>query len=232
MKIGIVAAMEEEKRLLIEEMDIQQETDIAGWTFIQGRLRNQEIVLVQSGIGKVMSAIATTLLIHHFNVKRVLNTGSAGGLGEQLEIGDVVIATELAYSDVDVTAFGYEYGQLPKMPVRFQSAIDGIDHVIQAANAVGLKATTGLIVSADAFIHQEEQYQSIFHHFPDVLATEMEGAAIAHVCHTFGVECIVIRAVSDKPLSGHSAMSFDEFVLLAGKKSAEMIGVYLESLSN
>ncbi|MCQ9209443.1 5'-methylthioadenosine/adenosylhomocysteine nucleosidase [Granulicatella seriolae] len=230
MKIGIVAAMEEEKHYLLERMHISGEVEIAGWTFVAGQLAGKRVVLVQSGIGKVMSAIATTLLIHHFKVDFVINTGSAGGLGKGLKIGDVVIANNLAYSDVDVTGFNYDYGQLPGLPARFETSHKFLDGALEAAKEVGLQAHVGLIVSADAFIHTEAPRQAILRHFPDVLATEMEGAAIAQTCYTFKVPFLVIRAISDIPESGESAVSFDQFIVTAGKKSAQMVCLYIKHM--
>ena len=93
MKFGIIAAMEEEKRLLEEEMTIEKKTTVANWEFIEGTLVGQSIVLVQSGIGKVMSALAAGILIDRFGVDLVINTGSAGGFDTTLEIGDIVIGT-------------------------------------------------------------------------------------------------------------------------------------------
>ena len=231
MKYGIIAAMEEEKQLLEERLEQKQESIIAGWHFLEGTLMGQPVVLVQSGIGKVMSAIATTLLIQQYHVDFVINTGSAGGLQAFLGIGDVVVATELAYSDVDVTAFGYEYGQLPKMPVRYQCDKSLLPTMIRAAQQIGLTATSGLIVSADSFIHTMPQYDFLLQQFPDVYATEMEGAAIAQVCHMFEIPFLIIRAISDLPKSGTSAVSFDEFIIEAGRKSAEMVCVYLQTVS-
>ena len=230
MRIGIIAAMAEEKKLLEERMELTKIHKIAGWEFFEGKLANQEVIVVQSGIGKVMSAIATTLLIEKFGAGLIINTGSAGGLDKSLQIGDVVVASELAYSDVDVTAFGYDYGQLPQMPTRYKTQDDFIEQTIKAAEETGLRATKGLIVTADSFIHRKDQLDDIMKHFPDVYATEMEGAAIAQVCHTFDVPCLVIRAMSDIPESGTSAVSFDEFIIEAGKKSAEMVCLLLQNI--
>lgn len=230
MKIGIIAAMEEEKRLLVSSMTITQEKEIAGWTFHEGTLQGKSIVLVQSGIGKVMSAVATTLLVNHFGVDFVINTGSAGGFGVDMNIGDIVVATELAYSDADVTAFQYEYGQMPGMPARFKAAAINRPLLNQVAKDVELPIHYGLIVSADSFIHREDQRQDILNHFPDVLASEMEGAAIAQACYALGVPVLVIRAISDMPEKGTSAVDFDTFIVEAGKKSAQIVEQILKQL--
>ena len=217
MKFGIIAAMEEEKRLLEEEMTIEKKTTVANWEFIEGTLVGKNIVLVQSGIGKVMSALATGILIDRFGVDLVMNTGSAGGFGTTLEIGDIVIGTELA-----------AYGQMPGMPARFAMNQDFLPSIEQAIAKVDLKSHTGLIVSSDSFIHTREQRTHILKHFPDVMASEMEGAAIAQACHAFGVPFIVIRAISDIPERGTSAVDFDTFIVQAGKRSAQMVHQLLQ----
>lgn len=230
MKIGIIAAMEEEKRLLLEAMNVQREEQIAGWTFHEGELDGQAIVLVQSGIGKVMSAIATTLLVNHFEVTLVINTGSAGGFGTDMNIGDIVVATELAYSDADVTAFNYVYGQMPGMPARFTTQKLDKQLLKQITASVDLNVHYGLVVSADSFIHRQDQREMILQHFPDVLATEMEGAAIAQACHALNVPVIVVRAISDMPEKGTSAVDFDTFIVEAGKKSAQIVQHLIKQL--
>ena len=219
MKFGIIAAMEEE---------IEKKTTVANWEFFEGTLVGKSIVLVQSGIGKVMSALATGILIDRFGVDLVINTGSAGGFGTTLEIGDIVIGTELAYCDADVTAFNYVYGQMPGMPARFTMNQDFLPSIEQAIAKVDLKSHTGLIVSSDSFIHTSEQRTHILKHFPDVMASEMEGAAIAQACHAFGVPFIVIRAISDIPERGTSAVDFDTFIVQAGKRSAQMVQQLLQ----
>lgn len=230
MKVGIIAAMEEEKRLLSEEMTIEQEVKIAGWTFLEGTLNGVSIVLVQSGIGKVMSSVTAALLIHHFNVTLVINTGSAGGFGTEMNIGDIVVATELAYSDADVTAFQYEYGQMPGMPARFQAQVIEDDVIEEIQSELKLSVFKGLVVSADSFIHREDQRLFILKHFPDVLATEMEGASIAQACYALQTPVIVVRAISDMPEKGTSAVDFDTFIVEAGRKSALIVHQLLHHL--
>lgn len=230
MKIGIIAAMEEEKRLLASEMNVEKEETIAGWTFLEGELQGRTIVLVQSGIGKVMSAVAATLLVNHFGVALVINTGSAGGFGTTMSIGDIVVATELAYSDADVTAFGYVYGQMPGMPARFEAAPVSESVILMIEGEVGLPVHRGLVVSADSFVHREDQRLAILEHFPDALATEMEGAAIAQACHALGVPVIVVRAISDMPQKGTSAVDFDTFIVQAGRQSAQIVTRLLSEL--
>ena len=119
MKLGIICAMEEELRTLVENLDNASKITRHGYVFHTGSIGRHEVVLVQSGIGKVMSAMAVTLLVEVFSVEGIINTGSAGAVNHELKIGDVVVADKLAYHDVDVTAFGYAFGQMAQQPLYF-----------------------------------------------------------------------------------------------------------------
>lgn len=221
MKVGIIGAMEEEIRTIKKELSNVVETTIAHATFFAGQYQQHQVVLVQSGIGKVNAALTTTLMIDHFDVDYLINTGSAGGIGEGLHIGDVVIANRLSYHDVDVTAFDYEKGQMAGMPLYYEADDMLVKKANEAATATGLTTHTGLIVSGDQFIHDQGQIDRIHQWFPEVLANEMEGTAIAQVAHQFNTPFVVIRAMSDVGDSDAS-VNFDDFILQAGAKSAEM----------
>lgn len=214
--------MEEEIKRLKEEITDETVTTIANQTFYDGMLHNKPVTVVRSGIGKVNASIATTLLIQEFKVDAVINTGSAGGIGKGLTIGDLVISTELAYNDTDNRDIGYTFGQIPQMPPRFPA-----DQLLQtmiekAATNVEWPVQSGLVVTGDTFISSEEQIVQIKEFFPEVLVTEMEGAAVAQTCLQFDVPCAVIRAVSDTA-DEEAEVTFDEFVVMAGKHSAELV---------
>ena len=121
MKIGIIAAMEQELVLLVEQLENKVEETVLGNTYYTGRLGKHDVVLVQSGVGKVMSAMSVAVLADHFGVDALINTGSAGAVAPGLKIGDVVVASKLAYHDVDLTAFGYDYGQMSMQPLYYES---------------------------------------------------------------------------------------------------------------
>ena len=230
MKIGIIGAMAEEIRLLRSTLSQQVEWQEAGAVFISGQLGEHQVVVVQSGIGKVLAGLTTALLISHYHVDILINTGSAGGIGTGLAIGDIVISDKLAYHDVDVTAFGYAVGQMAGMPLYYEADPQLIAAAQKASTKSQLHGKTGLIVSGDTFVHSPAQIAKIKEHFPEVLANEMEGAAIAQVAFQYQVPFVVIRAMSD---TGDEAASvnFDEFILEAGKKSAEMVIALIEELN-
>ncbi|MFS7422336.1 5'-methylthioadenosine/adenosylhomocysteine nucleosidase [Carnobacterium maltaromaticum] len=230
MKIGIIGAMEEEILLLKSKMSNKKEWTEAKADFIEGQIGEIEVVLVRCGIGKVNAALTTTLLLAKHDIDLIVNTGSAGGIGAGLHIGDVVIASEMAYHDVDATVFGYSIGQVPQMPARYIANRGIIEKTITAAKKTGLTPVKGLIVTSDSFIASQAQTDVILSNFPDALASEMEGAAIAQVCYQFDVPFVIIRAMSDVA-DEEAGVSFDEFIIEAGKKSAEMVLELVASLA-
>ncbi|WP_286783420.1 5'-methylthioadenosine/adenosylhomocysteine nucleosidase [Streptococcus sp. UBA4344] len=230
MRIGIIAAMEQELKLLVENLDNKAEHDVLGNTYYEGDLGNHQVVLVQSGIGKVMSAMSVAILADHFGVDAVINTGSAGAVAHDLNIGDVVVADKLVYHDVDVTAFGYDYGQMAGQPLYFESDKSFVDTFDQVLNEANVASKIGLIATGDSFIAGQDKIDAIKAAFPEVQAVEMEGAAIAQAAHNLHKPFIVVRAMSDT--AAHDAnITFDEFILEAGKKSAKILMEFLEKLA-
>ena len=216
MKAGIIGAMEPEVAILKGQLTNREVTEIAGFTFYQGQLNGDDVVIVQSGIGKVAAALATALLIDKFTPDYVVNTGSAGGFDQSLKVGDIVVSSEVRYHDVDLTVFGYEMGQLPANPAAYiphpqlvKAAEQGIEKLDNINTLVGLITTGDTFMAADADIAKARA------NFPTMAAVEMEGAAIAQTCHKFGVPFVVIRSMSD----------------IAGKESPNSFEAYLETAS-
>lgn len=231
MKIGILVAMEEEIKQLLEEITDETVREIANQTFYDGLIHGQPVTIVQSGIGKVNATIATTLLIQEFEVDSVINTGSAGGIGGGLSIGDLAIASRLSYNDADNRVFGYKFGQIPQMDVEYTADENLVTLIETHAKPLGWNVQKGLIVSGDSFISSQHQIEEIKEHFPEVLVTEMEGAAVAQTCRQFDIPFAVVRAVSDTA-DEVASMNFDEFVILAGQRSAELVLRLIESIKD
>ena len=230
MKIGIIAAMPEELVHLTQNLDKPQEVQVLGNTYYTGTIDKTEVVLVQSGIGKVMSAMSVAVLADHFQVEAIINTGSAGALAEGIAVGDVVIADKLVYHDVDVTAFGYAYGQMAGQPLYFESDKNFITRIQTNLSQLNQTWHLGLIATGDSFIAGDDKIASIKSHFPDVLAVEMEGAAIAQAAQALDLPFLVIRAMSDN--ANHEAsISFDEFIIEAGRRSAQVLLAFLKALN-
>lgn len=230
MKIAVIGAMEQEVELLRNEIENANTKIIANSEFTVGTYNNHEVILLKSGIGKVNAAMTTTILLSEYKPDFVINTGSAGGYDPTLEVGAIVISDEVRHHDVDVTAFGYEIGQVPLLPAAFKSDERLMKLAEEAVIELGEhQATTGLIATGDTFMHNPEKVEAVRSHFPQMKACEMEAAAVAQVCHQFEVPFVVIRALSD--IAGkESSVSFDEFLPVAAKHSTEIVLHVLKKL--
>ena len=229
--IGIIGAMDEEVMTLKEKMDISDVRSIASLEFYVGTLNENNIVLVMGGIGKVNAAMCTQILIDCFHVDAIINTGVAGALNESLEIGDVVISTDMVEHDMDAVAFGYQLGQIPRMDVFSFAADEHLIHVAEKATDVLPKATNvfkGRIVSGDKFVADRGTKKWLMDKF-DGFCTEMEGAAIGHVAHINKIPFVIIRSISDKA-DDSAEVNFEEFVQVAANNSCKMIVKMLELL--
>lgn len=221
--VAVIGAMAPEIELLKNSLDNPVPQQYGAFTVYSGRYAGKPVALALSGIGKVNAALAAALLIRHHNPACIINTGSAGGIGRNLKVGDVVIGTQTAHHDADLTAFGYVRGQLPQLPPRFDADSRLCAAAEQAAAAFEkAKVHKGLIVSGDQFVHSSSGIADIRAAFPDALAVEMEAAAIAQSCRQFGIPFVVIRALSDlaDEEAGHS---FETFLETASVHSAEMV---------
>ena len=232
MKAGIIGAMEPEVAILKAKLSNCETISHAGYNFYHGQIDNNDVVIVQSGIGKVASALATAILIDKFQPDYVVNTGSAGGFDPSLKVGDIVVSSEVRYHDVDVTAFGYEIGQLPANPAAFiphptlvNAAQVGIDMLSN------INAMLGLITTGDTFMTKEDDIAKARANFPTMAAVEMEGAAIAHTCHQFNVPFVIVRSLSD--IAGiESPTSFEEYLETASVNSSQLVINMLNALKD
>lgn len=227
--IGIIGAMDEEIIYLSESMTDKTEISVANCRFIQGTLQGKEIVLLKSGIGKVNAALGTSIMMERFSPQAIINTGSAGGFSESLQVGDLVISNEVVHHDVDVTSFDYAYGQVPGLPPTFKAADDLVRVTATAVKELGINYEIGLIATGDSFMEEETRVARVRELFPEMIAAEMEAAAIAQVCHQYGTPFVVIRALSD--IAGKdSSVSFDAFLETAAKHAAQLILKVVEAL--
>lgn len=230
MKIAVIGAMEQEVELLRSEIKNAETKIIANSEFTVGTYKGHEVILLKSGIGKVNAAMTTTILLNEFKPDYVINTGSAGGYDPNLEVGAIVISDEVRHHDVDVTAFGYEIGQVPQLPAAFKANVHLMELAEAAVKEIGEhQAATGLIATGDIFMHNPEKVEIVRQNFPQMKACEMEAAAVAQVCYQFDVPFVVIRALSD--IAGkESSVSFDEFLPVAAKHSTQIVLHVIERL--
>lgn len=232
MKIGIIGAMNEEITELKELMTNINEKKVSGLTFFEGKLCGKEVVLVESGIGKVNAAISTTLLINEFKVEKIIFTGVAGAVNPNVNVTDIVIGTDLVESDMDVTAGGnYKLGEIPRMK---NSNFKPDPYLFTIAHSVAVKlfgenkVFTGRIISRDEFVASTEKVNKLREIF-NAECVEMEGAAVAHVCEILNTPFIILRSISDKA-DNEAGMTFDEFVKIAAKNSKLIVEGILNSL--
>ncbi|ALM54621.1 5'-methylthioadenosine/S-adenosylhomocysteine nucleosidase [Halomonas huangheensis] len=232
-RIGIIGAMSQEVAQLASQMeDVITRTHV-GSTFHVGRLHGVEVILLQSGIGKVNAAIGATLLLDNYQPQAIINTGSAGGFGEGLNIGDIVVSSEVRHHDVDAVVFGYEHGQVPNMPAAYlpdERLVRVARECIEAMNEV--RVVEGLIATGDVFMACPDLVSQTRSRFPTMLAAEMEAAAIAQTCHLYGCPFVVIRALSDIAGQGDNHLSFEEFLDRAADHSSRMVSAMVANLAS
>jgi len=225
---GIIAAMQEEMKEIQKIMTETTNVKIYELNFIQGKINNTEVVLVEAGIGKVNAARTTQLLIDNFKVDGIINVGAAGSSNDELDIGDIVIGEKIVQHDFDITAFGHPKGYISNVGQFVESdktLIEKIEKTISKIQDKDFKIKIGTVASGDIFCTEVKMKEKIRSKF-GADAIEMEGAAIAQVCKLDNVPFIVIRSISDSP-NGNNNITFDQFLEKASKRCAKIIKEFL-----
>lgn len=229
--LGIIGAMAEEVASLKDQMDSVEIHTIAKMDFYAGKLRGKDVVIVRSGIGKVNAAICSQILVDRYHVDGIINTGIAGSLRNQINIGDIVLSKDAVQHDMDATGFGYQVGQIPQMEV---SVFEGDPKMIQVAQQCCSQAIpeigvhVGRVVSGDQFISDKEKKNWLLNTF-EGFCTEMEGAAIAQTAYLNQIPFVVIRAISDKA-DDSAGMDYAEFEAKAIEHSVKLVTAMVEQL--
>ena len=220
IKLGIIGAMEEEVETLLGLMEEKREFQKAGSRFFDGVLEGLPVTVVQCGVGKVNAALCAQILCDCFGVTHLVNTGIAGSLCADLDIGDLVVSQDAMHHDVDAVAFGYPVGKVPGMDVTAFPADDTlIGYAFAAAEAVNPGHTKiGRVASGDQFVASREVKERIIE-ITKALCTEMEGAAIAHAAYRNHIPCLILRAISDKA-DDSTTMDYPSFERLAAHRCA------------
>lgn len=224
-KLGIIGAMTVEVETLKSKMTNLTQTDKAGITFFEGELEGLPVVLVVCGVGKVNAALCVQVLCDCFGVTHLVNTGVAGSLCSELDIGDFVISQDAMYHDFTCRVLNPDYvvGQVPGLPVlAFQADKTLIDYAMAASRKLPSgKARVGRVASGDQFIAEKSAKEKIIAD-TGALCTEMEGAAIAHAAWRNNVPFVIIRAISDKA-DNSAEMDFPTFEAIAAKSCATFV---------
>ena len=198
--LGIIGAMDEEVSKLKEIMDDIEISTRASMEFYNGKMCGKDVVVVRSGIGKVNAGICTQILVDIYGVDSVINTGIAGSLNADIDIGDIVLSTDALQHDMDATGFGYEPGVIPRMETSTFIADEKLRRVAkESCEKVNpdIKVFEGRVVSGDQFISDKGKKTYIEENFKGS-CTEMEGAAIAQAAYLNNIPFLIIRAISDK----------------------------------
>ena len=229
--VGIIGAMEEEVRELIEDMTECEMQERASMKFYKGMLYGKEAVVVQSGIGKVNAAICTQILADFYQVDQLINTGVAGSLDAEINIGDIVVSTDAVEHDMDVSALGDPVGQVPRMDTLAFPADERLIGLAKAANEKvnpDIHTFVGTVASGDQFIASQEAKDKIVNNF-HAYCTEMEGAAIAHAAYLNKVSYVIIRAISDKA-DNSAHVDYPEFEKMAIARNIKLVQEMLTSM--
>lgn len=222
--LGIIGAMDIEVAEVKKAMeDVTVET-AASMDFYKGTIKGKEAVVVRSGIGKVNAAVCTQILADRYHVDAVINTGIAGSLKNEINIGDMVLSTDTVHHDMDATGFGYPAGQIPQMKEFSFPADENLRSLAEkCCREVNpeIEVFTGRVVSGDQFISDKVKKQWIGDTFGGY-CTEMEGAAIAQASYLNNIPFLIIRAISDKA-DDSANMDYSEFEEKAAKHSVNLI---------
>ena len=228
-KIGIIGAMELEVETLKSKMNVVKTTKKANMEFFEGTLNGVEVVIVRSGIGKVNAGICTQILADLFDVTHIINTGIAGSLKAEINIGDIVVSTDLVHHDMDAVNFGYPLGQIPQMDTfSFKADERLVELAEKACHEVNpeIQVFRGRIVSGDQFIADKAVKNRITGNFQGY-CTEMEGAAIAQAAYLNDVPFVVLRAISDKA-DDSASMDYPTFEAQAAEHCVKLVEHFLE----
>ena len=222
IKLGIIGAMTVEVETLKENLTDLVTTRRTGMEFYEGRLEGLPVVIVQCGVGKVNAAMCTQILCDCYGVTHLVNTGIAGSLSAELDIGDLVISEDVMYHDFDCVNFGYEYGRIPGMDTSaFPADPDMIRYAREAAEAVNPgHSKLGRVATGDQFVADKALKEKIIS-LTGGLCTEMEGAAIAQTAYRNQIPFVILRAISDKA-DDSAEMDYPTFERLAAHRCAEI----------
>jgi len=228
MTIGIIGAMVEEITPIVEKVNVLEEVDYGNNRYFKATFEDLDLVIAYSKIGKVNSALTTATMIEVFNCEKILFSGVAGAINENLEIGDLIIANKLCQHDLDITAFGHPYGFVPESKVFVETCKDMNKIAFEVASELNLKLQEGVIATGDQFIADANKKEWIKETF-GADAIEMEGASVGFVCDSLSVPFFALRAISDSA-NMDAGFDFDKFLENSAKNSANFIIEMLKKL--
>ena len=234
MRVAVLSALAEEQQGLLDQLAGPEDHVYAGRTFWTGSLQGQSVVLALSRIGKVAAATTAAALIERFKASHIVFTGVAGGVGEGVRVGDVVVGTGFVQHDMDASPLFPRY----QIPLTGQTVFPGdpvlTAQLFQACRTANLKVHQGLIASGDRFVNGAKEVAVLVQALRDAghlpLAVEMEGAAVAQVCSDHGIPFAAVRTISDRA-DDTAHVDFPRFVNeVASVYAVKIVTALLKSL--
>ncbi len=229
--LGIIGAMDQEVAEIKNQMTDVRIERAAAMDFYRGKLRGKDVVVVRSGVGKVNAAVCTQILADRYGVDAVVNTGIAGSLRNEINIGDIVLATDAVQHDMDATCFDYPAGKIPQMDVYEFKADEKLRELAKECSKEVIPDVgvfEGRVLSGDQFVSSREKKNWLAETFGGY-CTEMEGAAIAQAAYLNGIPFLVIRSISDKA-DDSADMDYKTFEMKAVENSVKLMIAMAEKL--
>lgn len=228
MRVAILSAMPEEITPIINEFSSHKIKEYANNKYHLSKYNGHELIIAYSKIGKVLSAFTATIMIEHFGAEMLLFSGVAGGLSNNISLGDIVIASQTVQYDIDITAFGYKQGEIPGNSVFIHTCKNLRNKFKHIADNNYFTLKEGIIATGDKFVNNRKLKETISNKF-GAIAVEMEGASVHTVCNELKIPCALIRAISDVS-DEQAAETFPNFLEFSAKRSAKLISLFIQSL--
>lgn len=228
--IGIICAMQEEISEILKLASNTSYEKIHNMQFVKGVIGNSECVLALCGVGKVHAAMCAQTMIIKYNPDIIVNVGVAGGIANELEIGDIVVANAVVQHDFDVSGFtNRKKGEISGLDLIEIPCTEWLSNNLlnHAQNLPNLTVHSGIIVSGDQFINNGKKAQELYQNF-NGMACEMEAGSIGQVCYINGKEYSIVRAISDKANSS-SNVDFDKFIQYSSQNAANILNNFIIS---
>ena len=229
--LGIIGAMDEEVAKIKEKMEDTEITTIAAMDFCEGTIHGYPVVVVRSGIGKVNAAMCAQILAVKYKVDAIINTGIAGSLDANIDIGDIVLSTDSLEHDMNVKGLGYERGVVPDQEASIYPADAELRAVAKEACekvCPDINVFEGRVVSGDIFVSEKAMKDKMVKDFGGT-CTEMEGASIAHVAWLNQIPYLIIRSISDKA-DDSAEMDYPSFQKMAIENSVKLVTAMMNSM--
>lgn len=228
--IGIIFAMEEEIASFFKDKDIINKKNIYELTFYNIKYANLDLILVESGVGKVNSARTTQIMIDNFDINLIINVGVAGGLKNNVNILDIVVANKLIQHDFDISIFNHKKGYIPKIGDYIETDNKLKNIITNLGKNLKLNILEGTIISGDKFITDIKERINLGNEY-NALCCEMEGASIGQVCILCNIPFIIIRSISDS-IKNNTVLKYDEFLFNSCEQITSFLNYILKELSN